>query len=112
MKCEEIRCIIKTMMHNIAEAREKIHKANEWKEKHRGIADWYKQMAAGHLDYNSGAMQMARSGLQEMRSEHSHGEDQQTMHRMLGKCDAYEEWLEQIAPEIAEVRAMIEAYGK
>lgn len=112
MTCDEIRCILKTMMHNIGEAREKIHKANEWKEKNRGIADWFRQMAVGHLEYNAGAHQMVKNGLRDMSVEHAHNHDHDAHERMLGKCEAYEEWLEQIAPETAEVRAMIEAYGK
>lgn len=112
MTCDEVRCILKTMMHNIGEAREKIHKANEWKDKHRGIADWFKQMAVGHLEYNTGAHQMVKNGLREMSAEHEHNHDHDEAARMMGKCEAYEEWLEQIAPETAEVRAMIDGYGK
>lgn len=112
MTCDEVRCILKVMMHNIAEARDKIHKANEWKERNRGIADWHRQMAAAHLDFNSGAAQMARDGLREMSAAHGHDHDEHEYHHIRGKCEAYEEWLEHIAPETAEVRAMIDAYGK
>lgn len=112
MKCEEIGCLLETMMHNIKEAQEKIHKAYEWKDKHRGIADWQKQMAAAHLDFNDGADKMVRSGINEMRNGQHREHDQDMTERMRGRCDAYEEWLEQIAPEAAEVRAMIDAYGR
>ena len=112
MTCDEVRCILKNMMHNISEAREKIHKANEWKDKHRGIADWFRQMAVGHLEYNTGAMQMVKNGLHEIRNEHAHSTDPEQMQYMHGKCEAYEEWLNQIGPETAEVRAMIDGYGK
>lgn len=112
MKCEEIKCILSTMMHNVAEAREKINKAHQWKDKHRGIADWFKTMAAEHLEFNTGAMQMARNGLQEIRNEHGHSMDQSAAHHAMGKCEAYEEWLEQIGPETAEVKAMIDAFGR
>jgi hypothetical protein len=30
----------------------------------------------------------------------------------MGKCEAYEEWLDQIGPETAEVKAMIDGFGR
>lgn len=110
MKCEEIKCLISNMMHNVKEAREKVEKAYAWKEKHRGIADWFKTMADGHLEYNKGAMQMVRSGMQELKNEHAH--DEVMHHHTMGKCEAYEEWLEQIVTESAEIRAMIDGYAR
>ena len=112
MKCEEIKCILSNMMHNVAEAREKINMAYRWRDKHRGIADWFKQMAMSHLEFNAGAMQMARNGLQEVRNEHAHNPDTSASHHAIGKCEAYEEWLDQIVPETAEVKAMIDGYGR
>ena len=112
MKCEEVRCLLKTMMHNVKEAQQKIHKAYEWKEKHKGIADWQRQMAVAHLEFNDKAEQMVRAGFQEIRNEHGHNHDHDAVERMMGRCEAYEEWLEQIGPETAEVRAMIDAYGR
>lgn len=112
MTCQEIRCLLKTIMQNVTEAREKIHKAIEWKDKHRGIADWQKQMAVAHLEFNTTAMQMVRAGLQEIRNEQAQRSEHTEAHHMLGKCDAYQEWLDQIAPETAEVKAMIDGYGR
>lgn len=112
MTCEEIRSVLKTMMNNVAEAREKIHKANEYKDRNRGIGDWFKMMSNGHLEYNMGAMQMVKSGLQELRERTEHTGDQAAINLAKGKCEAYEEWLSQIVPETAEVKAMIDAYGR
>ena len=112
MKCDEIKSILTVRMHNVAEAREKINKAYQWREKHHGIADWYRSMAATHLDFNVGAMQMVKNGLQEVRNEHGHNADMAAAHRAMGRCEAYEEWLEQIGPESAEVKAMIDGYGR
>lgn len=111
MRCEEIKCIVSNMMHNVKEAKDKIEKAYAWREKHKGIADWFRTMAASHIDYNNGAHQMVRNGLQEMRSE-MHHDDVAKHHHAMGKCEAYEEWLEQIVVETAEVKAMIEGYGR
>lgn len=112
MMCDQIKCILKTMMHNVSEAREKINKAHEWKDKDRGVADWFKTMAAGHLEYNSGAMQMVKGKLQEMRGKYGHISDAPEANHTIGKCEAYEEWLEQIGPEAAEVRAMIDGFDR
>ena len=107
-RCEEVRCLLKDIGHNISEAREKIHKAYGMMEKSEAIAGWHKMMAARHLDFNEEAVAMVRKHIEEMRREHKHEEE----HMTLGKCEAYEEWLEQLLPQMAEVRAMIDRFAK
>ncbi len=56
-------------------------------------------------------MQIVRMHLEEMRrvhKTHEHEPDQMAM----GKCEAYEEWPEQLLPQMAEVRTMIDRFAK
>ena len=110
-KCEEIRCLLKGVGHNIEEARDKIHKAYEMLEKSETLAAWHRDMAAKHLDFNEPAIPMIRKHIEEMRREHK-GREHEDAHIAMGKCDVYEEWLEQLLPRMAEVRAMIDRFGK
>jgi hypothetical protein len=110
-RCEEIRHLLKNVGHNIEEARDKIHKAYELLEKSEALAAWHKDMAARHLDFNETAVPMVRKHLDEMRREHK-GHDREPDQMAMGKCEAYEEWLEQLLPRMAEVRAMIDRFGK
>ncbi len=110
-KCEEIRHLLKTVGHNIEEARDKIHKAYEMAEKSDAIAAWHKMMAERHLDFNGPAVEMIRKHIEDMRRDHKMHEHEPD-HMVMGKCEAYEEWLEQLLPRMAEVRAMIDRFGK
>lgn len=90
--------------HNIHEAREKISEAYKLKDKDRGVADWYKQMAAAHLDFNSTGHNCVTRLINEARSTEA---DNPMMPGMLA---VYEEIHADIIKESAEVSAMISAF--
>ena len=90
--------------HNIHEAREKIGTAYQLKDKDRGVADWYKQMAIAHLDFNS----TGHSCVTRLISEARASERDNPM--MPGMIAVYEEIHADIMKESAEVSAMIAAF--
>lgn len=101
---KDIHCALKDMAHNVSEAHDKIHKAHQWKEKNKAIADWQRDMAKGHLDYNSKINESIAKMISDTSSQHA------SDHRALGMLDAYREQLADIAEDTLEVMAMMTAY--
>lgn len=89
---------------NIHEAREKIKKAYEYRDKDKSVADWYKEMAAAHMRFNDTGHNAAVSLIKEAREKMSGNP------MMPGMLAVYEEIHADIAAEAAEVQAMITAY--
>lgn len=89
---------------NIHEAREKIKKAYEYREKDKATADWYKEMAAAHMRFNDTGHNVVVSLIKEAREKMSGNP------MMPGMLAVYEEIHADIAKEAAEVQAMIAAY--
>ena len=89
---------------NIHEAREKIKKAYEYREKDKATADWYKEMAAAHMRFNDAGHNVVVSLIKEAREKMSGNP------MMPGMLAVYEEIHADIAKEAAEVQAMIAAY--
>ena len=89
---------------NISEAREKIKKAYEYRDKDKAVADWYKEMAATHMKFNDTGHSIVTGMIKESREKMSGN-------LMLpGMIAVYEEIHADIAKEAAEVQAMIAAY--
>lgn len=101
---QDIRCALADMAHNVREAREKIKKAHHWRERNRAIADWQRDMAKGHLDYNTKINDATAKMMSESAAKHA-GD-----HHALGMLDAYKEWLADITDDTVEVMAMLSAY--
>lgn len=89
---------------NICEAREKICTAYELKDKDKAVADWYKDMAAAHLAFNSTGHACVKRLIDETKTKRA---DDKLMPGMLA---VYEDLHADIMRENAEVQAMITAY--
>ena len=90
--------------HNIHEAREKINEAYKLKDKDRGVADWYKQMATAHLDFNTNGHACVTRLINEART------NEKDNPMTPGMLAVYEEIHADIVKEAAEVSAMISAF--
>jgi chromosome segregation ATPase len=107
-KIEKIVTAIKKVSdeirNNIHEAREKINTAYLMKDKDRGVADWYKHMAAAHLEFNSNGHNCVTRLISEAKAE-KHDDP-----LLPGMAAVYEEIHADIIREAAEVQAMINGY--
>lgn len=89
---------------NICEAREKICTAYKLREKDKGAADWYKEMAAAHMAFNTNGHAAAKRLIDEAKTRKA-GDP-----LMPGMLAVYEDLHADIMKESAEVQAMITAY--
>ena len=93
----DIRC-------NISEARDKIGTAYKLREKDKAAADWYKDMAAQHLAFNTAGHANVKRLIDEAKSKRA---DDKLMPGMMA---VYEDMHADIMRDSAEVQAMISAY--
>lgn len=100
----EIQCIAREIRENIREAREKIGKAYEMMEKDRAHADWEKEMAMAHLAFNSRGHEIVKKMIGELADN--------TSPLAPGMRAVYEEMHADMMREAAEVKAMIDGYGR
>lgn len=96
--------IIHDMWGNLMEAEDKIETAYELASQHRAAADWYKVMAAQHLEFNRMAHSMVADKL--ARCDASEG----VTERERGKLEAWSDDLARLQAKTARVRAMVEEY--
>lgn len=89
---------------NIGEAREKIRTAYELKDKDKAAADWYKEMAAAHLNFNTHGHEIVNKLIADAKANKSDNP------LMAGMIAVYEEMHAEIMRDNAEVQAMISAY--
>ena len=89
---------------NICEAKEKIRMAYKLKDKEKGVADWYKDMAAAHLTFNIRGHECVAKMISEAKSKMVDNP------MMPGMIAVYEEIHADIIAENAEVQGMINAY--
>lgn len=101
---ERIRKIWKIIDGNLKEARRYAEMALGCRDSHRQSADWYLAMAKSHIDFNSPAFSMLERMVGEM-AEHNRELGPGVMAMYAARR---EEWME----ETAEVKAMIEMYGR
>ena len=100
----EIKHVVKDIETNIHEAREKIGKAYQLMEHDRSYADWQRDMALQHLAFNNRGHEIVKR----MISEHA-----DSAHPLApGMRAMYEDRHADIMREAAEVRSMIDNYGK
>ena len=100
----EIRDVVKTIEHNVHEAREKIEKAYSLMERNRPFADWQRDMAAQHLTFNGKGHEIVKKMIADQADN---------QHPLApGMRAMYEDMHAEIIRETAEVRAMIDSYGK
>lgn len=89
---------------NICEAREKIRTAYELKDKNKTAADWYKEMAAAHLNFNTRGHEIVAKLIAEAKAQTPDNP------LMAGMIAVYEDIHADIVCDNAEVQAMISAY--
>lgn len=100
----EIKRVVKDIETNIHEAREKIGKAYLTIESDRAYADWQRDMALQHLAFNSRGHEIVKRLISERVSE--------THPLTAGMRAMYEDRHADMMREAAEVRSMIDNYGK
>lgn len=93
----DIRC-------NISEAREKICTAYKLREKDKPLADWYKDMAAQHIAFNTAGHANVKRLIDDAKAKRADDK------LMPGMVAVYEDMHADIMRDSAEVQAMIAAY--
>ena len=100
--------MIKKLSHeikgNIHEAREKIEIAYKLRETDRSAADWYKDMALAHMQFNNTGHTLVTRLIAESRE---HMKDNPLLPGMIA---VYDDMHADIMAEAAEVHGMISAY--
>ena len=89
---------------NICEAREKIGMAYKLREKDKAAADWYKDMAAQHMAFNTAGHANVKRLIDDAKAKHADDK------LMPGMVAVYEDMHADIMRDSAEVQAMIAAY--
>ena len=101
---KDIKCISKAIDHNIREAREKICKAYELKDRDRPYADWLRDMAKAHLDFNVRGHEIVAKKIAEFAASGKASE------LTPGMKAIYEDMHADMIRDAAEVQAMIAGY--
>lgn len=101
-----LRCLCKVMDGNVQEARKYAVKAHEMRHaQHKQTADWYADMARGHLGFNSQGHSMTERLMAELKNaEPAYVSDE--VLAMFAECIA------DVKRETAEVQTMLDAYHK
>jgi len=99
-----IKKIAKNLEGNICEAHKYARMAHEWKDKCKMQADWYRDMAQSHLNFNA-----AGKTLYEKRMADLAGMEEAEMH-IHGIKMAYDAWMRDVTEETAEVQALLSMY--
>lgn len=99
-----IKMISEEIKGNICEAREKICTAYKLREKDKAAADWYKDMAAQHMAFNTAGHANVKRLIDDAKAKHADDK------LMPGMVAVYEDMHADIMRDSAEVQAMIAAY--
>ena len=99
-----IKKVSDAIRENIHEAREKIEMAYRLHEEDKIVADWYKEMAAAHLAFNTNGHNVVVKLIDQAKAEKSGNP------MMPGMMAAYNEIHAGLKLEAAEVHAMIQNY--
>ena len=90
--------------HNIHEAREKIREAYELRDTDRAEADWLRDMAKAHLDFNTKGHDIVTALIAEAEKSRASAPE------LPGMQAVYKQRHAEIVREAAEVAAMIAGY--
>ena len=90
--------------HNIHEAREKIEMAYKLRDADKAAADWYRQMAAAHIEFNSTGHSAVAKLITEARAKMEHNP------MLPGMLAVYDDMHAEVMKDSAEVSAMIQNY--
>lgn len=99
-----IKRICNEMRGNVQEAREKICTAYTLREKSKDIADWYKEMAAVHLQFNTTGVSILAKMVAEAKAKAPSDP------LAPGMLAVYDDMRADIACDAAEVQAMVQNY--
>lgn len=99
-----IKKTAKAIDHNVQEAEQHIKKAHEMRETCRMTADWYKEMAQRHLEFNAQGRAIYDRKMRDLI------EAQDAAEYVPGIKAAYNDWISDINEKTAEVMAMISMY--
>lgn len=99
-----IKMISEEIKGNICEAREKIGMAYKLREKDKAAADWYKDMAAQHMAFNTAGHANVKRLIDDAKVKRADDK------LMPGMVAVYEDMHADIMRDSAEVQAMIAAY--
>lgn len=99
-----IKKVSDAMRENIHEAKEKIGMAYRLRDEDKMVADWYKEMAAAHIGFNTNGHNVV-TRLIEHAKEHMNGNPM-----MPGMMAVYNEIHADLKRESAEVQAMIQNF--
>ena len=99
-----IKQISDDMRENICEAKDKIRMAYKLREVDKAAADWYKEMAAAHLNFNTRGHECVAKMISEAKTKMADNP------MTPGMIAVYEEIHADIIAENAEVHGMINAY--
>jgi hypothetical protein len=99
-----IKKVSNAIRENIHEAKEKIDMAYRLRDEDKAVADWYKEMAAAHLAFNSTGHNVVTKLIE-------HAKERMHDNPMLpGMMAVYNEIHADMKREAAEVQAMIQNY--
>ena len=90
--------------HNIHEAREKIETAYKLRDIDKAAADWYRQMAAAHIDFNNAGHSAVAKLITEARAKMEHNP------MLPGMLAVYDDMHAEVMKDSAEVSAMIQNF--
>lgn len=100
----QIKKTAKAIDHNVQEAERHIKKAHEMRETCRMSADWYKEMAHRHLEFNTQGRALYDRKMRDLM------EAEEAAEYLPGIKAAYNDWISDINEKTAEVMAMIQMY--
>jgi len=99
-----IKNVARDIEGNIREAREKIAKAYQMMESNRPYADWQRDMAMGHLAFNAKGHEIVKKMIADVANS--------TDPLAPGMRAMFEDIHADMMRDTAEVKGMIDAYGK
>lgn len=99
-----IKNVARDIEGNIREAREKIAKAYQMMESNRPYADWQRDMAMGHLAFNAKGHEIVKKMIADIAGS--------TDPLAPGMRAMFEDIHADMMRDTAEVKAMIDSYGK
>lgn len=99
-----IKKVSDAIRENIHEAKDKIGMAYRLRDEDKAVADWYKEMAAAHIAFNTNGHNVVTK-LIEQAKEHMRDNPM-----MPGMMAVYNEIHADLKRETAEVQAMIQNY--
>lgn len=103
---EKMDDVLEILWGNAMEADRYAQMACEMKERCRGAADWYRDMATKHLEFNAAGRTLFDRMRDEMRTDAKHAAHSE------GALMVYEKQMAKLSRHCAQTRAMLDAYNK